>query len=116
MAVHVLVCFSGAPGVTTTAVAWATLSPRPTLIVEAGIWGGSAVVSGLWGGQRPHEQSVLALANSHPDSYVEDLWDQTVALPGTDSGWVLPGIGTPSQARSMRGVWGPLGQSRSGGE
>lgn len=111
MGVYALTSFSGAPGVSTTAVAWAYASPRPTLILEADVTGGSPILAGLWGGEQTHDLSLLELANRQGERYADYLWEQALALPGAVDGWVVPTIGFPSQARSLAPVWAPLAEA-----
>lgn len=105
MSIIALTSVTGAPGVTTTAVAWAYLSNRPTLIVEADPTGGSAILAGLWDGAQPHDRSILSLATQRPEEYADRLWASTFELPGAAQRWLLPGIGTGGQAAAMMPVW-----------
>jgi hypothetical protein len=52
MAVYTLVSASGSPGVTTTALALASVWPRPVIVVEADPTGGSAILAGYFRGQQ----------------------------------------------------------------
>ncbi|MDN5766095.1 MAG: hypothetical protein L0H96_09560 [Humibacillus sp.] len=108
MTVIALASLSGAPGVTTTAAAWAVHSAHPTLIIEAATAGGSPMLAGLWAGTRAHDTSVLALAAHLGEPLEQYLWSQAVALPGQSDRWVLPAIAWPAQARSVEPVWRPL--------
>lgn len=109
MAVHVLTSLSASPGVSTTALAWARLSDRPTLIVEADPVGGSPLLSIAWQGQQAHDRSILELANHPPREYVTRIWETALPLPNGAEQWLLPTTGWPEQARSLQPVWGPLG-------
>lgn len=108
MAVIALASLSGAPGVTTTAAAWAIHSAHPTLIVEADTAGGSPLLAGMWGGARMHDTSVLALAAHLGEPLEQYLWSQAVLLPEQTDRWVLPAIAWPAQSRSVEPVWSPL--------
>lgn len=108
MAVIALTSLTGAPGVTTTAVAWAMHAQRPTLIIEADVTGGSAILAGVWQGTLRHEPSILALASMDPEQFTATLWRHAVPLPERGDRWVLPGIGHGVQAAAMQGVWQPL--------
>lgn len=108
MSIFALTSISGSPGVTTTAIAWATLSKRPTLLVEADPTGGSPIVAGVWAGQQPHTTSVLELANRERAWFVEYLHERTLPLPGTTDRLLLPGIPAPEHARPVSTVWRPL--------
>ena len=50
MAIITLVSASGAPGVTTTALALAVRWPRPVMLVEADPRGGSSILAGFFKG------------------------------------------------------------------
>lgn len=125
MGVYALTSLSGAPGVTTTAVAWAQLSDRPTLIIEADVTGGSPILAGVFDGTMLHRNSLLALASAEPQDWIETIWRQAVPLPDrittrtsndedhTNTGeridrWVLPAIGRGHQARAMAPLWPTL--------
>lgn len=108
MAVIAMTSLAGAPGVTTSTVAWALHSQRPTLIVEADVTGGSAILAGVWEGTRRHQPSILALASADPQDYRDTIYQQAQLLPECDDRWVLPAVGSGVQAASMLHVWGPL--------
>ncbi|MDN5746230.1 MAG: hypothetical protein L0H31_14085 [Nocardioidaceae bacterium] len=108
MSIYALTSISGSPGVTTTAIAWATLSKRPTLIIEADPTGGSPIVAGVWAGQQPHTTSILELANRERARFVEYLHERSLVLPGTTDRRVLPGVPAPEHARPLSAVWRPL--------
>lgn len=111
MSIYALTSLSGAPGVTTTALAWARLSPRPTLLVEADLTGGSAALAIAFAGDVAHDKSLLSLAGHPASEYVPRLWELVVEVPTAPSAsdaWIAPAIGFPVQADSMRSVWTPL--------
>ncbi len=108
MAIHALTSITGSPGVTTTALAWAYLTTRPTLIVEADPTGGSAILAGLWDGAQRHDRSVLDLANYPAGEFADRLWASTLQLPGLTQRWVLPAIGSGQQSVAMMPVWPAL--------
>ena len=106
MAVIALTSLCGAPGVTTTALAWSARSTRPTLIVEADVTGGSPILAGGLAGARAHDRSLLTLATTDPVDYVDAIWREAIALPQARSDrWVLPAIGRAIQEEAMRPVW-----------
>lgn len=114
MSVFALTSLSGAPGVTTTSLAWARQSPRPTLVVEADLTGGSAALAIAFAGDVAHDRSLLALAGHPAAEFVSRLWELAVELPtetGATGAWLAPAIGFPAQAESMRSVWAPLGEA-----
>lgn len=111
MALVGLTSLSGSPGVTTTAVAWATCSQTPTLLVEADLTGGSPILAGRFRSTVPHERSLLALATYDVESSTLDvLREQALDLPGAvaDSK-VVPGLAEQSQATALTGLWPDLG-------
>lgn len=110
MALYALTSFSGSPGVTTTAVAWATSSSTPTLLVEADVTGGSAILAGRLRSQVRHTKSLLSLlAGDHTDEeawLAEALRSQRVELPGASAdSHVIPTIAEHSQARLLENSW-----------
>lgn len=111
MALIGLTSLSGSPGVTTTAVAWATASQTPTLLIEADLTGGSPILAGRFRSAIAHERSLLALATYDLEASTTDvLREQALPLPGAvaDSK-VVPGLSEHSQAAAMSGVWPDLG-------
>lgn len=117
MAVYALTSFSGAPGVTTTAIAWTYLSPRPTLLLEADPTGGSPVLAGPFRAELFHDTSVLDLISyagggaGEPGfaggdaALVQALWNHAIALPETSDRRALPTVAAHHQARSMNATW-----------
>lgn len=113
MALYALTSLAGAPGVTTTALAWAHVSPRPTLIIEADVTGGSPILAGAYEGTWMHRGGILALASAEEHDWRETIWQQAVTLPGRTDRWVLPAIGRGHQARAMSTIWRPLAATLS---
>ena len=112
MALHIFTSLSGAPGVTSTAMTWAHVSDRPTLLVEADPAGGSPMLCIGWGGAHPHNRSILDLAVHPPGEYVERIWELAIPLPGRErEAWLVPTVGMTAQMRSLMGVFGPLGEA-----
>ena len=110
MAYHLLTSLSASPGVSTTALAWAQLSDRPTLLVEADPVGGSPLLSLAFAGERAHDRSILELANYPAAEYLHRLWEIAIPLPGhDDQRWLVPTTGWAEQARSLAQTWAPLG-------
>lgn len=112
MAVIALASASGAPGVTTTALALTLLWPRPALLVEAGPYGSSAILAGyLRGAVAPGGRSVLGLARAHRLGRLSEAIDEN-AVPLDDEGRhrLLPAIAQPEQASSLRQLWEPLSE------
>ena len=109
MAVVALTSARGAPGVTTTALAMTLVWPRPVLLVEADVAGGSAVLAGYLRGAVAHDRSLLALAMAHRHGHLdEELRRQRVALDDAGDRHLVPAIADPVQAVSLAGVWAPL--------
>ena len=81
MALVALVSASGAPGVTTTALAMTLLWPRQALLVEADPAGGSRVIAGYLEGKVMHNQGLTHLGIGARSQPVADLmWAQTLLL------------------------------------
>ncbi len=111
MAVHLLTSVSGSPGVTTTAIAWATLATNPVLLVEADMTGGSATLAGPYRGQVMPENTILTMAEFQPHEIAEQLWWHTIPLPDTADRRLLPTIATPAQARALTPAWPGIAQA-----
>lgn len=111
MSVYALTSISGSPGVTTTAVAWAYLSPTPTLIVEADPTGGSPILAGVMRGEQPHDVSIIDLVGQPVDGYAYYVNERSLPLPGATDRRVLPGIAAPEQAKALSSTWAQLGTS-----
>jgi len=110
MPVIALASLSGAPGVTTTVTAWAAHTTQPTLIIEADLVGGSPILAGAMAGSRPHDRSILALAET-PGALIERLWEQAIPLPETRDRWLVPTIAWAGQAPALTPIWPSLGQA-----
>lgn len=112
MAVHILTSLSGSPGVTSTALTWAQVSDRPTLLVEVDPAGGSAMLCIGWQGAHPHNRSILDLARHPGHEYVPRIWELAIPLPQRPRGaWLVPTVGNVAQMRSLVSVFGPLAEA-----
>lgn len=112
MGVYGLTSFTGSPGVTTTAVAWAYLSDRPTLVIEADNTGGSPILAGAFRANQAHDRSILQLsARPAGMTLVDHLWALTLPFPGHEDRQLLPAVAEPQQAGALRGLWEPLGRA-----
>ena len=112
MALHILTSLSGSPGVTSTALTWAQVSDRPTLLIEADPAGGSPMLCIGWGGAHPHDRSILDLAVHPTSEYVERIWELAIPLPGRErQAWLVPTVGMAAQMKSLMGVFGPMGEA-----
>lgn len=103
-----LVSGSGAPGVTTTALALALHWPRPVILLEADPSGAAAIQSGYLRGKRPRERSVADLALALRTG---DLADNLpgVQMPLTDTATFIPGPRSHAQAaHALLPLWHPL--------
>jgi hypothetical protein len=110
MPVIAFASLSGAPGVTTTVTAWAAHTTQPTLIIEADLVGGSPILAGAMAGSRPHDRSILALAETL-GALTDRLWEQAILLPETRDRWVVPTIAWAGQAPALAPIWPRLGQA-----
>jgi len=118
VALIVLTSASGSPGATTTAVGLALAWSRPVVLVEADPTGGSPILAGYFRGTVAPARGLIDLALANRDDHVE------AALPGTlmpipdpareHEAWLLPGIRSHAQARSLAPVWEPLGRAFTG--
>lgn len=111
MTIHLLTSVVGSPGVTTTAIAWATTAERPTLLVEAAMEGGSAVLAGPFRGELAPERTIMTWAGHQGSEMAEQLWWHTQVLPGSNDQRVLPTIASPEQARGLDGMWPTIAEA-----
>lgn len=102
-------------GVTTSALALALAGPRPTLLVEADLSGGSvrsgllqhdAVLTGHVGLHRLAEADSGRL--SEHDSLAPAVSENLRPLDSSDRRFVLPGLVDPRHAGSLAGAWSAL--------
>ncbi|MGV8966605.1 MAG: hypothetical protein ACOH2F_10020 [Cellulomonas sp.] len=103
---------TGAPGVTTTALAlgWVWPATRPghrSLVVDADV-AGSGILPGFLQAGVPAGGGVLALAGSRTFIDPGAVLEHVVALDESESRLVLTGITDPSQARVLGHVWSGL--------
>lgn len=110
MALIALASASGAPGVTTSALGLTLVWPRPSLLVEADVVGGSSVLAGyLRGSVSPEGRTLVSAALAHRQGRLDVVLDeQPLALDDTGERRLLPAISEPAQAASLTPVWGPL--------
>ncbi|GAA1863525.1 hypothetical protein [Myceligenerans crystallogenes] len=109
MALVALANAKGSPGTTTTALVLAISWPRPVLLVEADLAGGS-ILAGYFRGQLAHDRGLGKLAIAHNHGELEtSLWDQTLTLvQHNQDKKLLPGIVSPHLAPSVANLWGAL--------
>jgi len=111
MAVITLTSASGAPGVSTTALALAMSWPRPVLLVEADPSGGNGILSGFLRGTAEYAAGLIELRLSPLD--VEDALRDVVRTLTPNVSYVC-GVRSHTQATALRELWEPLGQVLAG--
>ena len=105
MSVLALASVTGAPGVTTTAVALAVCWPRQVILVEADPNGASAVLPGYCRGHARHDHGVLdAAVAARAGTLAADLPGLLIDLPGSTAR-LLAALTRPEQAATMDGAW-----------
>lgn len=112
MAVIALVSAKGAPGVTTTALGLTLSWPRPVLLIEADVRGGSSVLAGWLRATVPHDRSLVDAAIAHHDGRLaEELPNYTISLPPDEPESprrLLPAIPRANQRAPLTPMWAPL--------
>lgn len=109
MAIISLTSASGAPGVTTTAVALALHWPRPVVLVEADLSHTSSVLPGWFRGQMPHTRGLTGLAQSHQSLSWDALRAQSIQLTAdTPDRIFVPGFQNLAAAAGSQNLWRPL--------
>ncbi|NMR21141.1 hypothetical protein [Cellulomonas fimi] len=106
MSMLVFCSATGAPGVTTTAlaVAWAlplVHSGRRSLVLDADV-AGSAILPGFLRAGVGADGGILAAATDRTGVSGGTLLERAVALDETGARWVLTGITDPTQGRTVR--------------
>ena len=108
MAIITLLSGSGAPGVTTSAVALALTWHRQTILLDADPSAAAAIQSGYLRGQTPPNRSVADLAIALRAGELADSLPG-VQIPLTDTVEFIPGPRSHAQAvRSLPSLWQPL--------
>ncbi len=107
MATIALTSPSGAPGVTTTAVALATIWPRPVLLLEADITGGSSILAGYLRGMIEHRGGLLALLSAQASGtrFIDAVHQAGMKLPGAPSVVFVPTITRLGQGQGLDRLW-----------
>lgn len=109
MAVIVLTSATGAPGVTTTVVALALAWPRPCLVIEADLTGGSSIIAGYLQGSVPHDRGLVDLAMAlRRGSLTEGLHQASIPLGYSPQARLVPGLTTPAQVATVQPLWEPM--------
>lgn len=98
----VAVCSAkGSPGVSTACLALSLTWPRPVMLVDADPAGGD-LLAGFFRGEQPAGRGVLALTlDARRSSMRELVWLQVLPLTGAKQAWLLPGVSSPKQVRSV---------------
>jgi hypothetical protein len=107
MVMITFVSASGAPGVTSTALALASSWPRPVLLVEADPSGSSALLAGFWRGSRDHTGVVDLVKAQRAGLLAESLLRMAIPLEGTQAS-VIVGSRSHEQAAGLVRLWEPL--------
>ncbi len=113
MALICLASISGAPGVTTFAVASTVSGPRPALLVEADTSRQSSVLAGYLQGQFEHTVGLTHLAVTSQRGRIEQetLWSQMVPLSAPKhQRYLIPGFRNISAGTgTSKAFWSTLG-------
>ena len=112
MSLIVLCSATGAPGVTTTALAlgwvWPLVHPdRRVLVVDADV-AGSGILPGYLQAGVPAGGGVLGLAAERAPITTGAVLEHSLALDSSEDRLVLTGITDPAQARALWPVWSGL--------
>ena len=112
MSLFTLCSATGAPGVTTTALAlgwvWPLVHPdRRNLVVDADV-SGSGILPGYTQAGVPAGGGVLALAAARRVGTAEEIVEHAVALDPDARRFVLTGLSATTQARPLGPVWQSL--------
>ena len=103
-----LVSGKSAPGTTTTALALAFSWPSPVLLVDADPAGGD-VLPGLLAGRASADRGLLTWAVATRRAAAHDavaaVGEHVYTLPEAPHVWVMPGVQTAGQGRSLGGSW-----------
>jgi hypothetical protein len=102
----------GAPGVSTASLAVALMWPRPVLLVDADPAGG-AVLAGFYRGERLAGPGVLGVTlAARREPMAAAVWSQVLPLAEGRLAWLLPGVASPRQSRSVD--WPQLAEALPG--
>jgi len=105
----VLTSATGAPGTTTTTLAMALQWPRPCLVVEADMSGGSSILAGYHRGTVPHDRGLVDLAMAHRRGLLaEGLHRVSIPLGDSTTARLIPGLTGPEQVPTAQALWEPL--------
>jgi len=110
MALIAVAADKGAPGVTTTATALATVWPRPVVLAECDPAGGDIVyrLPGAHGGRLDPRRGLLSLAVAARHGLEPgQVWEHAQRLRGGLD--VLAGVTNAEQGSGIEPLWGPVG-------
>lgn len=108
MAIYSLFSASGAPGVTTTAVALAMSWPRHVILVDANAAATQSISAGYLRSLLPHEKGVMELAAAARNHQLDNTLPSTlIHLEGSNADF-MQGPRSPLQARTMSVLWPAL--------
>lgn len=114
MAVIALTSAKGSPGVTTAALALTHVWPRPVLLIEADVAGGSSILAGWQRSTLTHDRSLLDAAIAHRHGELADrLFSFTFPIPveaAESPKRFLPAIPKADQRGTLGTLWTPLAQ------
>lgn len=108
-----LVSASGAPGVTTTAVALAVRWPRPVILVEADPKGGSGILAGYFRGQLDQPGLIELVMAQRAGLLTDTLPRLLLPVEGTHAS-MLVGTRSHEQAAGLTVLWPPLMEALGG--
>ncbi|KXZ58748.1 hypothetical protein Mlaev_02451 [Microbacterium laevaniformans] len=113
MAVIALASFSGAPGVTTTALAMTFAWHRPALLVEVDTAKTSSILPGYLRGQFGRDRGLTALAIAQQNNALTaaEVMEQRIELAPDRS--VILGLSSIVAAQSTTALWSELGATLS---
>lgn len=99
----------GAPGVTTAAVATATLNTEPTYLVEADTSKTSEIITGFLGARYESTRGLSqCLAASHRSTLSPELIVQEQTLPLSENAWLVPGFNSIKAGQKVEKIWQDL--------
>ena len=108
MALLALVSAKGSPGVTTAALALATVWPRRVILAECDPAGGD-VLSGYLAGSQDASRGLLGLTRAERrGDLTQELAGQLLALDEPMTRLLLPGLTDPNQAVGLAPLWDRL--------
>lgn len=107
MALFTLVSASGAPGVTTTALALAVGWPRPVTLVEADPRGGSSILAGFFKGT-VDQPGLLQLVLAHRQGQLAAALPSLLMPIDASQAHLLAGTRSHDQVVGLDGLWTPL--------